>query len=212
MNPNQLKYFGWNFLSIQKFEFRCGSVSLTSDDTFMCVELAMSFVKAASIRRSPQQLRQYSQRTGSLKDFIQSRYRSFNLARDTWLNRLFDGKDPTSRSEACRQPVSRERGKATSTKKTWCRQPNARHPSISLAKRYRLILVSSTDRAMAFFVSFRSLFLILMFSNPHGQVLPPERNIFLLYHWILSSTNLAFESLMFWGVNGSSWVGGTIWW
>jgi hypothetical protein len=91
MNPDQSKYFGWNFLSIKTLktiEFRRGSVSLTSDDTFMWVELAMSFVKAILIHNSSQQLRQYPRTAGGLKAFIQP-----GTHDSEYLDRIFHNRD-----------------------------------------------------------------------------------------------------------------------
>ncbi|KAN0074047.1 hypothetical protein V8E54_007984 [Elaphomyces granulatus] len=109
MNPDLSKYFGWNFLPIRTLktiEFRRGSVSLTSDDTFMWVELAMSFIKAASIQNSPQQLRQYPRTTGGLKAFIQNAYLPTQPGThgSSYLDLIFHGKDSSARLEP--RPVS----------------------------------------------------------------------------------------------------------
>jgi hypothetical protein len=109
MNPDLSKYFGWNFLPIRTLktiEFRRGSVSLISDDTFMWVELAMSFIKAASIQNSPQQLRQYPRTTGGLKAFIQNAYLPTQPGThgSSYLDLIFHGKDSSARLEP--RPVS----------------------------------------------------------------------------------------------------------
>ncbi|PGG97883.1 hypothetical protein AJ79_09055 [Helicocarpus griseus UAMH5409] len=73
MNPNQSKYFGWNFISVKKFntiEFRRGSVSLSPEDVFMWVELAMSFIRAAMAVQSKDQFQQYSPTVGGLRNFL----------------------------------------------------------------------------------------------------------------------------------------------
>jgi len=97
MNPNGSKYFGWNFLAIKKFktiEFRRGAASLTVDDVFMWVEIAMSFIQAALKMRSANDLQAHASTIGGLRDFIQNV--EFINAPGTWdstyLSRLFNGK------------------------------------------------------------------------------------------------------------------------
>ena len=71
MNPNQSKYFAWNFLSLKTYktiEFRRGSASLSSNDTFMWVEIVMSFIQAAMYL---QQIQNYPKTTGGLMGFLQ---------------------------------------------------------------------------------------------------------------------------------------------
>ena len=102
MNPNQSKCFGWNFLSIKRYktiEFRRGSVSLSADDTFMWVELAISFIKAALTPHSPAQLRQYPRTIGGLRTFIQHAQLSMKsgMHDQSYLDRLFDGKSLNAR-------------------------------------------------------------------------------------------------------------------
>lgn len=97
MNPNGSKYFGWNFLAIKKFktvEFRRGAASLTVDDVFMWVEIAMSFIQAALKMRSANDLQTHVANIGGLRDFIQNA--EFINAPGTWdstyLSLLFNGK------------------------------------------------------------------------------------------------------------------------
>ncbi|KAE8136589.1 hypothetical protein BDV38DRAFT_293768 [Aspergillus pseudotamarii] len=102
MNPNQSKYFGWNFLSLKTFktiEFRRGSASLSSDDAFMWVELTLSFMQAAMTHPSLQHLRRYPGTIGGLKDFIQhARLPQQKGAHNpAHLQRLFHNKDLNSR-------------------------------------------------------------------------------------------------------------------
>ena len=97
MNPNGSKYFGWNFLAIKKFktiEFRRGAASLTVDDVFVWVEIAMSFIQAALKIRSANDLQTHAATVGGLRNFIQNA--AFVNAPGTWdptyLSLLFNGK------------------------------------------------------------------------------------------------------------------------
>lgn len=93
MNPNQSKYFGWNFLSARRFktiEFRRGAVSLSVNDVFMWAELAMSFIRAALALQSTTQLRQYLQ-------YAQLSTQQ-GMHNPTFLNPLFSGKASTDRA------------------------------------------------------------------------------------------------------------------
>lgn len=103
MNPNQSKYFSWNFLSVRRFktiEFRRGAVSLSVNDVFMWAELAMSFIRAALALQSTTQLRQYPRTVGGLRSFIQYAQLSTQqgMHNPTFLNPLFSGKASTDRA------------------------------------------------------------------------------------------------------------------
>ncbi|OOF90623.1 hypothetical protein ASPCADRAFT_135076 [Aspergillus carbonarius ITEM 5010] len=100
MNPNQSKYFGWNFLSLKTYktiEFRRGSASLSPNDTFMWVELAMSFIQAAMVQLSSEQMQKYPKTTGGLMDFIQHAHlpQGEGIHNPAYLQRLF-GNNPTN--------------------------------------------------------------------------------------------------------------------
>ncbi|KAJ5143945.1 uncharacterized protein N7515_002732 [Penicillium bovifimosum] len=100
MNPNQSKYFGWNFLSIKTYrtiEFRRGAVSLSADDVLMWAELAMSFILAAVTPRHDR-LQQYPASVGGLKAFIlkASLRSSPGMHDSSLLDRLFHGIAPSA--------------------------------------------------------------------------------------------------------------------
>ncbi|KAA8644932.1 uncharacterized protein ATNIH1004_009143 [Aspergillus tanneri] len=102
MNPNQSKYFGWNFLPLKTFrtiEFRRGSASLSANDAFTWVELAMSFIQAAMIQPSSQQLLRYPRTIGGLKDFIQYAHlpQQEGAYNSAYLQRLFTGSHPNAK-------------------------------------------------------------------------------------------------------------------
>ena len=94
MNPDQSKYFGWNFLSLKTYktiEFRRASASLSSNDTFMWVELAMSFIQAAMAQLSSQQMQKYPKTTSGLMYFIQYAHlpQGEGIYNPAYLQRLF---------------------------------------------------------------------------------------------------------------------------
>jgi hypothetical protein len=98
MNPNQSKYFGWNFLSIktyQTIEFRRGAVSTSVTDVFMWVELATSFVQASlTVPTSVANLLQYPATVGGLRTFIgKAQLGQPEMYNPSSLNQLFAGKD-----------------------------------------------------------------------------------------------------------------------
>lgn len=102
MNPNQSKYFGWNFLSLKTYktiEFRRGTASLSSNDTFMWVELGMSFVQAAMTQLSSQQMQKYPKTTGGLMDFIQNAHlpQGEGIHNPAYLQRLFQNSPANAR-------------------------------------------------------------------------------------------------------------------
>jgi len=104
MNPNQSKYFGWNFLSIRRFktiEFRRGAASTSVDEVFMWVELATSFVQAAlTVPTSVDDLRQYSATIGDLWTFIyNAQLDQTGMYDSRYLSPLFASKDMDSRQE-----------------------------------------------------------------------------------------------------------------
>ncbi|CAJ2514283.1 Uu.00g024020.m01.CDS01 [Anthostomella pinea] len=99
MNPNQSRYFGWNFLAMKKYktvEFRRGSGSRSEDDVFMWAEFALSFLQASVRLQSASSLKDYPASVGGLSMFI-----SFVQLPDkpgmndsVHLGRLFAGKRP----------------------------------------------------------------------------------------------------------------------
>lgn len=109
MNPDQSKYFGWNFLSIKTYrtiEFRRGAVSLSADDVLMWAELAMSFILAAVAPRGDT-LQQYPATVGGLESFIQNaRLPVLPGTHDpSLLKSLFHGIAPTAKMQPT--PVGR---------------------------------------------------------------------------------------------------------
>lgn len=109
MNPDQSKYFGWNFLSIKTYrtiEFRRGAVSLSANDVLMWAELAMSFILAAVAPRQDT-LQQYSGTVGGLEAFIQNASLpvSPGTHNPSLLKGLFHGMAPTARMQPT--PVGR---------------------------------------------------------------------------------------------------------
>ena len=109
MNPDQSKYFGWNFLAIKTFrtiEFRRGAVSLSANDVLMWAELAMSFILAA-VAPHPDKLQRYPATAGGLRSFIQNARLpvSPGTHEPSFLDRLFDGIVPTARLQPT--PVGR---------------------------------------------------------------------------------------------------------
>ena len=109
MNPDHDKMFGWNFLYLihnphGTIEFRRGAASTSSDDVFMWVEIAMSFVQASIQGGSRENLTRVPPTVGGLKWFIRAANlpdRVPGLYDSRYLSRLFS----TTPDNAFREPV-----------------------------------------------------------------------------------------------------------
>jgi hypothetical protein len=73
MNPQESRYFGWNFQAIKKYstiEFRRGAASTTSAEVFRWVEIATSFLRASLKIQTGSDIRQFSPTIGGLMQFL----------------------------------------------------------------------------------------------------------------------------------------------
>ncbi|KAI1410318.1 putative amidoligase enzyme-domain-containing protein [Hypoxylon sp. FL1857] len=99
MNPNDSRYFGWNFLAMKKYktvEFRRGAGSRNVNDVFMWVEFALSFLQASLKLGSAASLKQYPASVGGLSMFISfaGLQNQPGMNSSVHLNRLFAGRNP----------------------------------------------------------------------------------------------------------------------
>ncbi|KAI0441564.1 hypothetical protein F4803DRAFT_410478 [Xylaria telfairii] len=73
MNPQNSRYFGWNFQAIKKYstvEFRRGAASTSPADCFRWIELATSFLGASIKMSSEASIRQFSPTIGGLTQYL----------------------------------------------------------------------------------------------------------------------------------------------
>lgn len=84
MNPNENKFFGWNFLYLlnnpnRTIEFRRGSGCTSAQQAFVWIEIAMSFIEAAVQLKSRRHLERMPGTVGGLKSFIKAANLTYNV-------------------------------------------------------------------------------------------------------------------------------------
>ncbi|KAK4135061.1 hypothetical protein BT67DRAFT_420686 [Trichocladium antarcticum] len=75
MNPDQSKYFGFNFLALEKYktvEFRRGAASTTVNHVFKWVEFAMTFLQASIQASDMGTFKKFQPTVSGLKQFFSS--------------------------------------------------------------------------------------------------------------------------------------------
>ncbi|KAI1129698.1 putative amidoligase enzyme-domain-containing protein [Nemania abortiva] len=73
MNPEDSRYFGWNFQAIKKYstvEFRRGAASTSSTEVFRWVELATSFLRASIKTPTAASIQQFQPTIGGLMKYL----------------------------------------------------------------------------------------------------------------------------------------------
>lgn len=104
MNPDKSKYFGVNFLALERYktvEFRRGAASTKLNDVFMWVEFAMTFLQASIQLPSKNDFSRFQPTVGGLRNFFDNA----NLVEDPGMNQrkyldlLFHGHASNQRAE-----------------------------------------------------------------------------------------------------------------
>jgi hypothetical protein len=98
MNADGDRYYGWNFCNLfygekGTIEFRRAPGAQSAFGALCWVEFAVSFVQAAIVNGTSQNLKQYPPNVGGLKQFIDQAYVEQMNDRG-YLNPLFDKRDP----------------------------------------------------------------------------------------------------------------------
>ncbi|KAM0209070.1 hypothetical protein ACHAQD_011384 [Fusarium lateritium] len=125
--------FGWNFLYLINnpngtIEFRRGAASTSSDDVFMWIEIAMSFIQASIQGGSRENLVRVPATVGGLKWFIQA------AKLPDGVPGLYDSRYLRIPDKTFRQPVPLGRLSPAKMAKLMCKKEEDKRKTVIISK------------------------------------------------------------------------------